>query len=96
MDPVCSQNSGPISLLAVGYKVFSAILFLRLQDAGAEGRIWPTQFGFRSGCCCMDAHFHCKAECGKCVGPETRKLASAGPGLGQSFRCNWFSRFGGA
>ena len=29
----------------------------RLQDAGAEGRIWPTQFGFRSGCCCMDALF---------------------------------------
>jgi len=57
MDLVCSQNSGPISLLAVGYKVFSAILFLRLQDAGAEGRIWPTQFGFRSGCCCMDALF---------------------------------------
>lgn len=28
------------------------------------------------------------------LGPETRKLASPGPGLGQSFRFNCFSRFG--
>ena len=28
-----------------------------LKDAGAEERIWPTQFGLRSGCGCADAIF---------------------------------------
>ena len=28
-----------------------------MKDAGAEDRIWPTQFGFRSGCGCADALF---------------------------------------
>ena len=44
-------------MIAVGYKIFAAILSRRLKDAGAEGRIWPTQFGFRSGCGCADALF---------------------------------------
>ena len=44
-------------MLAVGYKIFAAILLRRLKDAGAEDRIWPTQFGFRSGCGCADALF---------------------------------------
>ena len=56
-DPACCENYRPISLLAVGYKIFAAILLRRLKDAGAEGRIWPTQFGFRSGCGCADALF---------------------------------------
>ena len=56
-DPACCENYRPISLLAVGYKIFAAILLRRLKDAGAEDRIWPTQFGFRSGCGCADALF---------------------------------------
>ena len=56
-DPACCGNYRPISLLAVGYKIFAAILLRRLKDAGAEDRIWPTQFGFRSGCGCADALF---------------------------------------
>ena len=44
-------------MIAVGYKIFAAILLRRLKDAGAEDRIWPTQFGFRSGCGCADALF---------------------------------------
>ena len=35
-----------------------ATIFLnRLKDAGAEGRLWPTQFGFRSGHSTEDAIF---------------------------------------
>ena len=56
-DPACCENYRPISLLAVGYQIFAAILLRRLKDAGAEDRIWPTQFGFRSGCGCADALF---------------------------------------
>ena len=37
---------------------------------------------------------HCKAEGGKCMGPEKRKLASPGPGLGQSFRFHFSYKFG--
>ena len=55
--PLVVEIRGPISLLAVGYKIFAAILLRRLKDAGAEDRIWPTQFGFRSGCGCADALF---------------------------------------
>ena len=32
-----------------GYKLLAAVLLRRLKDGGAESRIWPTQFGFRSG-----------------------------------------------
>jgi hypothetical protein len=35
-------------LLAIGYKLFAIILLDRLRKAGAEQRLWPTQFGFRS------------------------------------------------
>ena len=56
-DPACCGNYRPISLLAVGYQILAAILLRRLKDAGAADRIWPTQFGFRSGCGCADALF---------------------------------------
>ena len=74
-------------MIAVGYKIFAAILSRRLKDAGAEGQIWPTQFGFRSGCGCADALFISRRKV------EKRKLAS-GPGLGQSFRFHFSYKFG--
>ena len=42
----CS-NYRPISLICVGYKIFANILLDRLKKAGAEERIWKTQFGFK-------------------------------------------------
>ena len=48
-DPTLVQNYRPISLLQVGYKIFAALILHRLKTAGAEHRIWPSQFGFRTG-----------------------------------------------
>ena len=56
-DPACCDNYRPISLLAMGYKILAAVLLARLKQAGAEQRIWRTQFGFKSGCGTMDALF---------------------------------------
>ena len=41
-------NYRPISLICVGYKLFAHVLLHRLKAAGAENRIWHTQFGFES------------------------------------------------
>ena len=46
-DPSVCGNYRPISLVNIGYKLFAIILLNRLRSAGAENRIWPTQFGFR-------------------------------------------------
>lgn len=46
-DPSLCDNSCPISLLPIGYKLFATILLGRLRAGGAENRLWPTQFGFR-------------------------------------------------
>lgn len=48
-------NYRPISLLCVGYKLYASILLQRLKSGSAEKRIWPTQYGFRSGCGTADA-----------------------------------------
>ena len=40
-------NYRPISLLCVAYKMFASVLLWRLKDAGAEERVWSTQYGFR-------------------------------------------------
>ena len=50
-------NYRPISLLPIGYKLFASILLSRLKDAGAESRIWETQYGFCSGRSTFDAVF---------------------------------------
>ena len=50
-------NYRPISLLPIGYKLYAMVLLARLKDAGAEQRIWKTQFGFRSGAGTADALF---------------------------------------
>ena len=50
-------NYRPISLLPIGYKLFASILLSRLKDAGAENRVWETQYGFCSGRNTFDAVF---------------------------------------
>ena len=47
----------PISLLAVGYKIFASDLLHRLRAAGTEARIWATQTGFKSQSGTFDAIF---------------------------------------
>ena len=59
-DPACPDNYRPISLLQIGYKIFSSMLLYRLKCAGVEQKIWQTQFGFRSGCGTSDAVFICR------------------------------------
>ena len=47
----------PISLFCIIYKIFASILLERLLEAGAEKRIWATQFGFKRGVGTADALF---------------------------------------
>ena len=56
-DPSECCNYRPICLVAVGYKIFAMILLKRLKAAGAENKVWRTQFGFRSGYGTADALF---------------------------------------
>ena len=56
-DPQLPKNYRPISLLSIGYKIFAAVLLNRLKSAGAENRIWRTQFGFRTDHGTLDALF---------------------------------------
>ena len=41
------KNYRPITVVSARYKLFAMALLRRLQNAGAEERIWPTQFAFR-------------------------------------------------
>ena len=56
-DPALCDNYRPISLLAVGYRLFAAMLLRRLKRAGAEQCVWSTQCGFKSGTGTVDALF---------------------------------------
>ena len=56
-DPSSCDNYRPISLLNIAYKMFAAILLNRLRDAGADERLWRTQFGFRRRRGTQDALF---------------------------------------
>ena len=56
-DTLDLNNYRPISLLQISYKIFAAVILSRLKDANAEGRIWKTQFGFRSTYGTNDALF---------------------------------------
>lgn len=55
--PDVCDNYRPISLLCVAYKVYATILLRRLQDAAAEDRLTPSQYGFRRGYGTIDAIF---------------------------------------
>jgi len=72
-DPTCPDNYRPISLLQIGYKLFSSMILARLTKNGVEDKLWRTQFGFRSGCGTRDAIFiarrlieQCHKQCHNC------------------------------
>ena len=54
-DPASCDNYRPISLLSIAYKVYAAMIKNRFLDAGLESTLWPSQFGFRTGCSTEDA-----------------------------------------
>jgi len=54
------ENYRPISLLSVTYKIFAALLLLRLQSGGVESRLRESSYGFRAGRSTTDAIFIAK------------------------------------
>ena len=56
-DPGLCKNYRPITVVSAGYKLFAMALLRRLQKAGAEERIRPTQFAFRTKRGSADAIF---------------------------------------
>ena len=54
-DPSNCQNYRPICLTAVAYRVYASMIKQRLLDAGLDGRLWHSQFGFRTGRSTVDA-----------------------------------------
>ena len=56
-DPSSCDNYRPISLLAIAYEILASMLKQRLLDAGVDGRLWHSQYGFRKGRGTVDAIF---------------------------------------
>ena len=56
-DAALCENYRPLTVVSAGYELFAMMLLTRLQIAGAEERIWPTQFAFRSKRGGIDAIF---------------------------------------
>ena len=56
-DPAACDNYRPISLLSVSWKIFGSMLRNRLAEAGIDGLLWPSQYGFRTGRSTRDAMF---------------------------------------
>jgi len=57
-DPADCGNYRPVCLLAAAYKIFAMLMLNRLLDAGADARLWPTQYAFRKERGTEDA-LHC-------------------------------------
>jgi len=48
-DPALCDNYRPICLTAVAYRIYASLVKQRLLDAGLDGRLWTSQYGFRKG-----------------------------------------------
>ena len=84
-DPALCDNYRPISFLAVGYKLFVAMLLRRLKRAGAEQRVWSTQWlqvRHRNRRCVLHGETHPRGS----VGREGRVRSAVGIGLGKGLR----------
>ena len=91
-DPGDCNNYRPICLLAAAYKIFAMVLLQRLLAAGADARVWPTQFGIRAKCGTEDA-LHCARRAVELAwsrkeGKLHMLAATVGSGLAQSVRFN--------
>ena len=56
-DPADANNYRPICLQSIAYKLFASLIKERFLDAGVDGRLWKSQFGFRKQHCTEDAIF---------------------------------------
>ena len=54
-DPAILDNYRPICLTIVVYPIYASMVKQRLLDAGLDGRLWASQFGFRGGRSTEDA-----------------------------------------
>ena len=73
-DASLCENYRPICLLQAGYKLFAALLLRRLKRAGAEDRIWRTQFGFKSKHGTTDAIFIARRKLEEAFARENKPL----------------------
>ena len=73
-DPALPEKYRPISLLAIGYKIFASMLLQRLKNAGAENNITITQFGFKSNSGTRDALFLVRRLIEKCWAQQDSPL----------------------
>ena len=84
-DPAVCDNYRPISLLAIGYKLFAMVLLQRLRAAGAEDRLWETQFGFRSKRGTGDALFIARRELERANSEKSGKTILLAPDWAKAF-----------